>query len=208
MEKVGARELVELVRFDERGLVPCIVQDHRSGELLMFGYMNREALERTRQSGELHLYSRSRQRLWRKGETSGNVQLLKGIRVDCDGDALLALVEPRGPACHTGNRSCFYRGLEGDRPPFEVLGELARVIEERAANPPPGSYTAKLLADPALARAKVMEEADEVCVAQERESAQRVAEEAADLLYHLLVLLRTRDLGLAAVCGVLDGRRR
>src|SRR5437899_12048040 len=99
------------IRFDERGLAPCVVQDSRSGEVLMLAYLNAEAIERTRASGEMHFFSRSRRRLWRKGETSGNVQRVRQLRYDCDCDAVLALVEPAGPACHTGERSCFYRKL-------------------------------------------------------------------------------------------------
>jgi phosphoribosyl-ATP pyrophosphohydrolase/phosphoribosyl-AMP cyclohydrolase len=207
LEEIAAQDLAGLLQFDDRGLVVCVVQDHRNGEVLMVGYMNREAFERTQQSGELHLFSRSRQRLWHKGETSGNIQRLVGLRVDCDGDAVLALVEPQGPACHTGNRTCFYRGTATPPLALGVLADLERTIAGRALSPPPGSYTAKLLANPALLRAKVREEAEEVCVAAERESEQRTAEEAADLLYHLLVLLRSRAVGLDAVCGVLDGRR-
>ena len=105
--------MVEGINFDERGLVTCVVQDWRTGEVLMVAHMNEEALERTRSTGEMHLYSRSRRDMWHKGETSGNVQRVRQLRYDCDGDAVVALVEPAGPACHTGERSCFYRDLEG-----------------------------------------------------------------------------------------------
>src|SRR5437588_4943089 len=124
--------------------------------------MNAESLRLTRETGEMHFFSRSRQELWRKGATSGNTQALKAIRYDCDGDALLALVEPAGPACHTGERTCFYRGRLEPAAPHEVLPALERVIAVRAAERPDGSYTAKLLADPALSGAKVQEEAEEV----------------------------------------------
>ncbi len=136
------------IAFDERGLVPCIVQDHRTGEVLTLAYMNAESLRLTRETGEMHFFSRSRQELWHKGATSGNTQALRAIRIDCDGDALLALVEPAGPACHTGERTCFYRGEFDPAAPYEVLPTLERTIAARAQDRPDGSYTASLLADP------------------------------------------------------------
>jgi len=196
------------IAFDDRGLAPCIVQDWRTGEVLTLAYMNAEALRRTRESGEMHFYSRSRQELWHKGATSGNTQAVRSIRYDCDADALLALVEPAGPACHTGERSCFHRGEMTSGAPFETLPILERTIAERAAARPEGSYTAKLLDDPGLAGAKVQEEAEEVVRAAREESDERVAEEAADVLYHVAVLLRGRGLTLADAERVLDGRRK
>jgi phosphoribosyl-ATP pyrophosphohydrolase/phosphoribosyl-AMP cyclohydrolase len=196
------------VGFDERGLVPCIVQDWRTGEVLTLAYMNAEALRRTRETGEVHFFSRSRQELWHKGATSGNTLAVRAIRYDCDGDALLALVEPAGPACHTGERTCFHRGELDPGAPHESLPELERTIAARAEARPTGSYTAELLADPARAGAKVQEEAEEVVRAVAQESDQRVAEEGADLIYHLTVLLRSRDLTLSDAERVLDGRRR
>jgi len=200
------------VAFDERGLVPCVVQEWGTGEVLMLAYMNAEALARTRETGEMHFYSRSRQELWHKGATSGNSQAVKAIRYDCDGDALLALVAPAGPACHTGERSCFYRGELDPAAPHEALPALERTIAERASAAgagvaPQGSYTAELLADPERTGAKVREEAEEVDRAAREESDQRVAEEAADVVYHLAVLLRGRGLSLADAERVLDGRR-
>ena len=194
--------------FDERGLVPCIVQDWRSGEVLTLAWMNAESLELTRQTGEIHFYSRSRQELWRKGATSGNTMGVRAIRYDCDGDALLALVEPTGPACHTGERTCFHRGETEPQAPGEVLGALERTIDQRAHARPEGSYTVTLLDDPALAGAKGQEEAEEVVRAAREESDERVAEEAADVLYHLAVLLAGRNLSLADAERVLDGRRQ
>jgi phosphoribosyl-ATP pyrophosphohydrolase/phosphoribosyl-AMP cyclohydrolase len=194
--------------FDEHGLVPCIVQDWRTGEVLTLAYMTAESLRLTRETGETHFFSRSRQELWHKGATSGNTQAVKAIRYDCDGDALLALVEPAGPACHTGERTCFHRGELEPPAPHEVLPTLERVIAGRANERPEGSYTAKLLDDPALNRAKVQEEAEEVARAAESESDERLAEEAADVLYHLAVLLRGRGLSLADAERVLDGRRQ
>jgi phosphoribosyl-ATP pyrophosphohydrolase/phosphoribosyl-AMP cyclohydrolase len=195
------------IAFDERGLVPCIVQDWRSGEVLTLAYMNAEALRLTRETGEAHFFSRSRQELWHKGATSGNTQTVKAIRYDCDADALLALVEPAGPACHTGERSCFYRGDLAPAAPHESLPILERTIAERAASKPTGSYTARLLDDPSFAGAKVEEEAEEVVRAAREESDERLAEEAADVIYHLAVLLRGRGLSLADAERVLDGRR-
>jgi phosphoribosyl-ATP pyrophosphohydrolase/phosphoribosyl-AMP cyclohydrolase len=170
--------------------------------------MNREALERTRATGELHLYSRSRQELWHKGATSGNTQAVRALRLDCDGDAILALVEPAGPACHTGERTCFHRGELDPPAPHEVLPGLERTIAARAADPSEGSYTAQLLADPPFVGEKVQEEAEEVARAAREESDERVAEEAADVLYHLAVLLRSRGLSLADPAEVLSARRR
>jgi phosphoribosyl-ATP pyrophosphohydrolase/phosphoribosyl-AMP cyclohydrolase len=202
----------EQVKFDERGLVPCVAQDFASGEVLTLAYANDEALRLTVETGELHFFSRSRNRIWRKGEESGNVLKLRELRVDCDGDAVVALVEPSGPACHTGERSCFYRELEGGAEPappaHEALAALQRTLHARAAERPAGSYTVKLLDDPALIGAKVEEEAEEVVRAAREESDERVAEEAADLLYHLSVLLASRDVPQAAVMEVLNGRRR
>jgi phosphoribosyl-ATP pyrophosphohydrolase/phosphoribosyl-AMP cyclohydrolase len=196
------------IAFDERGLVPCIVQDWHSGEVLTLAYMNAEALRRTRETGEMHFYSRSRETLWHKGETSGNTQSVRAIRYDCDADALLALVEPAGPACHTGERSCFHNGELNPGAPHETLPTLERTIAERAATRPESSYTTKLLNDPNLAGAKVQEEAEEVVRAAREESDERVAEEAADVIYHLAVLLRGRGLSLLDAEQVLDGRRK
>jgi len=196
------------VAFDERGLVPCIVQDWGTGEVLTLAWMNAESLALTRQTGEVHFYSRSRQELWHKGATSGNTMAVRAIRYDCDGDALLALVEPAGPACHTGERTCFYRGDLEPQAPAEVLGTLQRTIDDRARTRPAGSYTVTLLDDPTLAGAKVQEEAEEVARAVREESDERVAEEGADVLYHLAVLMRGRNLSLADAERVLDGRRQ
>lgn len=196
------------IAFDERGLVPCVVQDWRSGEVLTLAYMNAEALARTRETGETYFFSRSRQALWHKGATSGNTQAVKAIRYDCDGDALLALVDPAGPACHTGERTCFHRGELEPLVRCESLPTLERTIASRAARRPEGSYTAALLGDPALVGAKVQEEAEEVARAAREESDQRVAEEAADVIYHLAVLLAGRGLSLVDAEQVLDDRRQ
>jgi phosphoribosyl-ATP pyrophosphohydrolase/phosphoribosyl-AMP cyclohydrolase len=196
------------IAFDEHGLVPVVVQDWRTGEVLTLAYANEEAVARTRETGELHLWSRSRQELWHKGATSGNVQRVRALRLDCDGDALLALVEPAGPACHTGERTCFHHGEVDRRAPHEALPDLERTLEERARTRPDGSYTVTLLDDPPLIGAKVEEEAEEVARAAREESDERVDEEGADVLYHLTVLLHSRGRRLADVGEVLDGRRR
>ncbi len=217
------KENASRVRFDERGLAPCVIQDSRTGEVLTLAYMNEEALRLTLESGEMHLYSRSRDEIWHKGATSGHFQRVTQLRYDCDGDAIVALVEPAGPACHTGERSCFYRDLEGtaesavDAPPapgepvpvpFEALAELERTLIERRRERPAGSYTVELLEDPSLAASKVKEEAAEVIKAVKGESEERVAEEGADVVYHLAVLLLSRGVSMAEVLQILNGRRK
>jgi phosphoribosyl-ATP pyrophosphohydrolase/phosphoribosyl-AMP cyclohydrolase len=212
----------EQLKFDERGLVPCVAQDFASGEVLTLAYANEESLRLTLETGEVHFYSRSREEIWRKGETSGNVLRLKQLRVDCDGDAVVALVDPSGPACHTGERSCFYRELDGSAPTerdapsvpgepapvsHEALSALQRTLRSRSEERPDGSYTVTLLDDPKLIGEKVEEEAEEVVRAAREESDARVAEEAADLLYHLSVLLASREVPQSAVMDVLNGRR-
>jgi phosphoribosyl-AMP cyclohydrolase / phosphoribosyl-ATP pyrophosphohydrolase len=196
------------IAFDEHGLVPCIVQDWRTGEVLTLAYMNEDALERTRTTGETHFWSRSRQELWHKGETSGNVQRVRALRFDCDADAVLALVEPAGPACHTGERTCFHNGALEPPAPHEALPALERTVAARRDERPEGSYTAALLDDPPRIGEKVREEADEVARAADGESGERVEEEAADVLYHLTVLLAARGLTLTDALEVLNGRRR
>ncbi len=183
------------------------MQDAVTGEVLTLAYVNEEALERTRETGEMHFWSRSRQELWRKGETSGNAMRVRALRYDCDEDAVLALVDPTGPACHTGERTCFYRG---DMEPVEAeaLPALERTIGERCGADATQSYTAELLAEPPRIGEKVREEAEEVTRAAADESDERVREEAADVLYHLAVLLASRDLGLTDALKVLNARRR
>ncbi len=213
----------QAIQFDERGLVPCVAQDWTTGEVLTLAYMSVESLALTRETGEVHFWSRSREEIWRKGETSGNVLRLRQLRYDCDADAVVALVEPTGPACHTGERSCFYRDLEGsaDSEPdgpavsgepvpaaHEALAALERTLADRQRERPDGSYTVELLDDPELIGAKVREEADEVARAAAGESDERVAEEATDVLYHLAVLLRSRDIALERVMETLNARRR
>jgi phosphoribosyl-ATP pyrophosphohydrolase/phosphoribosyl-AMP cyclohydrolase len=221
-DETAATAPIEGIRWDERGLVPCIAQDAGTGEVLMLAWMNAEALGLTLERREVHFFSRSRNELWRKGETSGNVLALRSLRYDCDCDTLLALVEPAGPACHTGRRSCFYReatpgetaAVDGDGPAeapaatFEAIPRLDRVLADRVRDRPEGSYTVELLDNPALIREKVMEEAEEVTRAAREESDERVAEEAADVLYHLEVLLASRGVSREAVLEVLNERAR
>ncbi len=174
----------------------------------MLAYMNAEALERTRETGEVHFFSRSRQDLWHKGATSGATLALKALRYDCDADTLLALVEAAGPACHTGERTCFHSGQFEPAAPYEALSTLERTIEQRAASRPDGSYTAALIADRDRNAGKLREEAEEAARAALSESDQRLAEEAADVIYHLAVLLHGRGLSLRDAERVLDGRRK
>ena len=200
------------IAFDENGLVPCVTQDWSTGEVLTLAYMNREALDRTLESGEVHFWSRSRGELWRKGETSGNVMRVRSLRYDCDADALLALVDSAGPACHTGERTCFYRTLEGRTTvlrgggaseataaaqvaPHEALPTLDRTLAQRRSDLPDGSYSAELFrAGPVRIGEKITEEAEETARAGREESEERLREESADVLYHVGALLHARGL--------------
>jgi phosphoribosyl-AMP cyclohydrolase / phosphoribosyl-ATP pyrophosphohydrolase len=203
---------IDQVRFDERGLVPAVVQDAESGEVLMLAYMNRESLERTLERGETWFWSRSRQKLWHKGETSGNVQTVVSIRQDCDGDALLIRVRQQGVACHTGTYSCFDVNrtiTEKDEGTLgEVLGEVARVIRSRKVQRPEGSYTVKLL-DGGIDRIlkKVGEEAGEVIIAAKNHSKDEIAWEVADLLYHTLLMMEVEGVTPGLIAAQLRGRR-
>src|SRR3954451_17196587 len=196
------------IAYDEGGVVPVVVQDWSTGEVLTLAYANAEAVARTRETGELHLWSRSRDELWHKGATSGNTQHVRALRLDCDGDALLALVEPAGPACHTGERTCFHNGELDPPAPHEALPGLERTLRDRVRDRPEGSYTVELLDDPQLIGEKVQEEAEEVARAAREEADERVDEEAADVLYHLGVLLHSRGRSLRDAEEVLVGRRR
>jgi len=189
---------LDALRYDDRGLLPLVAQHARTGEVLLLAYANREALARTLATGELWLYSRSRARLWRKGETSGHTQRVLALHADCDGDAVLARVEPAGPACHTGAWSCF------EAPP--TLAALDRVLAHRAAEPRPDSYTARLLADENLRLKKLAEEALELALACAGGPAERVAAEAADVVYHTLVACRARGVPLDGVLAELERR--
>lgn len=211
--------------WDDRGLVPVVAQDADGGRVLMVAWANREALEHTLRTGHLHFWSRSREALWKKGETSGNVLRLRSLHADCDADTVLALVSPTGPACHTGETSCFGRGAtpppapgrptpssasaaDPAGPDLSVLAELWSVIDARAAELPVGSYTTKLLSDENLRLKKLGEETAELVTALAKADPGRSAEEAADLLYHLLAALWGAGVPLGRVLEVLGSRRR
>lgn len=199
--------------WNEQGLLPAIVQDASTGQVLMLAYMNEESLRLTLETGETWFWSRSRGELWHKGATSGNRQDVVEIRADCDADTLLVRVRPAGPACHTGEQSCFYRHLPEGRPSgappasSQVLPHLEAVIHDRKVHPRAGSYTCELL-DAGLPRIlkKVGEEAIEILIAGQSESDQRLVSEVADLVYHTLVLLAARDLSWSDVEDELAGR--
>jgi phosphoribosyl-AMP cyclohydrolase / phosphoribosyl-ATP pyrophosphohydrolase len=200
------------IKFDEKGLVPAIVQDAQSKEVLTLAYMNEESLEKSLETGETWFYSRSRGELWHKGATSGNTQRIVEMRYDCDKDALLVLVEPKGPACHTGSYSCFSERMNGQTANlsnnrFAIINQLEQIIAERETERPEGAYTTYLFEkgiDKILK--KVGEEAAEVIIAAKNRNHDELKWEVADLLYHLLVLLREQKLPLDAVLQVLTER--
>lgn len=188
------------------GLVPAIVQHWRSGEVLMLGYMSAEALVASCESGNVTFFSRSSQRLWTKGETSGNRLQLKSVHVDCDADTVLVRADPAGPVCHAGTPTCFADAADL---PMAFLGELDTLVARRLLEKPEGSYTARLLAGGVRGIAqKVGEEGVETALAAVVQGDEELLGEAADLVYHLLVLLRARNLGLAEVAAVLARRHR
>ena len=201
------------LKFDGQGLIPTVVQEADSGELLMVAWMDRAAVEKTLASGATHFWSRSRGEPWRKGETSGHTQHVQAVYADCDGDTLLVQVHQEGVACHTGSRTCFFNPLKGETPgggvaPANMLERLERTIEARKTNPPSGSYVAKLLAagEAEICR-KIGEEATEVITAAlGGEGRRRVIEEAADLWFHTLVLLAARGIPVREVVEELARR--
>jgi phosphoribosyl-ATP pyrophosphohydrolase/phosphoribosyl-AMP cyclohydrolase len=203
---------LEQIRFDDRGLVPVVAQDARTGEVLMLAWANADALRLTRETGRAHYWSRSRGELWMKGETSGNAQEVDEVRVDCDADAVLYRVRQTGPACHTGERSCFFRAVDGNelregddaRP---VLARIEEIVAARDAERPEGSYTTYLFEqgiDKILK--KVGEEATETIIAAKNGDIGELRSESADLLYHLLVLWRAKGLPLDDLWSELDRR--
>ena len=196
-------------QFGEDGLLPVIAQDVASGEVLMLAWANREALDATLASGQAHYWSRSRAELWRKGATSGNTQQVRSVRLDCDGDALLSLVDQQGPACHTGARSCFFTSLTEDTPaavgaPQQAVALLDQVVAQRLSELPGGSYVTHLHErGSGYVAQKVVEEAGEVIVAALQGKADELAAEAADLLFHLTVLLHMSGDSLSGPAQVL-----
>lgn len=215
---------LDSVRFDAAGLVPCVAQDAGTGAVLMVAWANREALETSLATATMHYWSRSRSQLWRKGETSGNTQALVSLHLDCDGDTVLALVHQTGPACHTGDPTCFGEDATpapGSEPrpgsigsadaegedPDEVLRELAEIIRRRNRERPEGSYTTRLLADENLRLKKLGEEVSELVVALARQGP-NVAQEAADLVYHIMVALEASGSSWEEVERTLARRRR
>ncbi len=202
---------INQVKFDDKGLVPVVTQDIKTNAVLMVAYMNAESLQKTLESGDMWYYSRSRQQLWRKGETSGHVQKLHELKMDCDGDTLLAMVSQEGPACHTGRYSCFFESLYGEgvySGGYGIIDELFAVIEDRKVNPKEGSYTNYLFSkgiDKILK--KVGEESAEVIIAAKNAARDEIRYESADLIYHLLVMLSERGLNPSEVFAELEKRR-
>jgi phosphoribosyl-ATP pyrophosphohydrolase/phosphoribosyl-AMP cyclohydrolase len=196
----------EKINFDKmNGLVPAVVQDADNRRVLMVGFMNAEALARTLDDGRVTFWSRSKARLWQKGETSGNFLDVVSVDVDCDGDTVLIQARPRGPVCHTGQPSCF--ASQSHRPVGDIIARLAEIITKRKENAPEGSYTAKLFKEgPKGIGQKVGEEAVELAIAAQYSDGQRCIEEAADLVYHLLVLLAAKDLSFEQVESELEKR--
>ncbi len=199
------------IKFDEKGLVPVVVQDVKTNAVLMLAYMSEESIAKTQETGNMVYFSRSRQKLWMKGETSGHIQTLHELKIDCDGDTLLAMVSQKGPACHTGAYSCFFDTLHGSADysgGYAVIDELFGVIEDRKANPKEGSYT-NYLFDNGIDKIlkKVGEESAEVIIAAKNGVADEIRLESADLLYHLLVMLSERGLKPSEVFAELEKRR-
>lgn len=201
------------LKFNEHGLLPAIVQDYKTGKVLMLAYMNKEALDKTLESGQTYFYSRSRNELWHKGETSGHFQNVKDVLYDCDEDCILVLVEQIGVACHTGEETCFYRSLKNESvQPLKrtsILDDIIDVVNHRKANPKEGSYTTYLF-DKGLDKMlkKVGEESSEVIIASKNKEPEFIAEEIGDLLYHLSVVLVESGMDWSSVYKVLEKRRK
>ncbi|MCS7299452.1 MAG: bifunctional phosphoribosyl-AMP cyclohydrolase/phosphoribosyl-ATP diphosphatase HisIE [Spirochaetia bacterium] len=200
---------IEEIRFDDKGLVPAIIQDVSSGEVLMLGYMNRDALEKTIETGKTWFWSRSRGKLWNKGETSGNYHEVESITIDCDNDTLLVKVYPKGPTCHTGNYSCFYRGDDNSVFSSSVIDEVYQVILERKKTMPEGSYVAKKMKE-GIDRIlkKVSEEAGEFVIASKNGDEKEIIHELADLVFHSLLVLGYLDIPVVRLYEELGSRRK
>ncbi len=197
------------LKFDEKGLIPVIVQDALTSEVLMMAYANREAYDKMQETGRTHFYSRSREKLWMKGETSGHVQDIVSMQSDCDGECLLVRVKQTGVACHLDRPSCFEELIQGDlRGTSAILPELMRVIHERKLHPKEGSYTNTLLRSEDKMLKKIVEEAAEVALAAKSSDKKMQAWEVADLVYHLLVALEGKEIPLEEVYRVLSERRK
>lgn len=226
-------ELLNELKFDDRGLIPVVTQDCRTDEVLMVAYMNREALNKTLETGKVHYWSRSRNKLWLKGETSGHFQQVRSISIDCDGDSLLVKAEQKGAACHTGHHSCFYRKLDaeaqisenssineevtaqakdvtsnGDEDLSNVIEEVFKVVLDRKNNPKEGSYT-NYLFDKGIDKIlkKIGEEASEVIIASKNMDNKDIKAEISDLFYHIFVLMVERGMNLDDIYSELKGRR-
>ncbi|QSX07603.1 bifunctional phosphoribosyl-AMP cyclohydrolase/phosphoribosyl-ATP diphosphatase HisIE [Alkalibacter rhizosphaerae] len=200
------------LKFDEKGLIPAIVQDAATSQVLMMAYMNRESLEKTLETGTTWFFSRSRQELWNKGATSGNVQQVVSMDMDCDEDTLLVRVLPAGPSCHTGEISCFYRGLDGEHlssPRQDMLHALYQIVVDRKNNPKEGSYT-QYLFDKGVDKIlkKVGEEAAETIIAAKNDSPEELIYESSDLLYHLMVLLVEQGVAWTDILAELENRHK
>lgn len=203
----SAEDLADLDFEKGSGLIPVVAQDAESGAVLMVGWVNRDALIRTLETDFVHFWSRSRNELWKKGATSGNIFAVDSLHTDCDADTVLALVRPRGPACHTGDRTCFGEGSTVDTP-SDTLSRLDATLADRADERPEGSYTVQLLDDVNLRMKKLGEETAELVAALATGDGKRAQEEVADLLYHALVALRAEGIGLDAVLAALEARSR
>ncbi len=200
--------MIEMIDFEKmNGLVPATIQDADDGTVLMTGFMNRDALRQTLEQSQVVFWSRSKQRLWKKGETSGNILDVVSIEADCDCDALLVKVRPRGPVCHTGERSCFKQSAQTD--PLSVLRKLIGIVQKRRKEMPEKSYTTELFNRglPYIAQ-KVGEEAVELAIAAQHPDRQRCIEEAADLVYHTVVLLEEKGIGIDPVLRELERRMK
>lgn len=211
--------ILDKIKFNEKGLIPAILQDVESGEVLMVAYMDELALKKSLQTGKAHFWSRSREKLWLKGETSGNYQLIEEIKIDCDNDTLLLKVKPQGPACHTGHKSCFYRVIEeneikekeseNERDRTQFLQQLSVIIYSRKENLPESSYTSYLFKEGVdKICKKVGEEATEVVIAAKNKDKSEIIYESADLIYHLLVLLACYDIMPIDVIEELEKRHK
>jgi len=197
------------MKYDEKGLVPVVVQDHVTSEVLMVAWANKDAIDLMKKTGYTHFWSRSRKKMWKKGEDSGNVQRIVSMQTDCDEDTILVRVEQTGVACHTGEATCFHKTIFGDeRKTSSVLPELKRVIADRKKNPSQESYTTKLMNDETKMCKKVIEEAGEFVLAIKDENEDEIAWELADLIYHTMVAIEKTELNMEKVFEKLSERRK